>query len=367
MGPKKTLLCFAPQTPIPSPSPSPSIDPPPPDDSSPSTNILRECNLAIAAVRRGDHRRALTLVNDSISRYPDVAVVYSTRASVHIKTASQIQDSAARLHHLHSALEFDRRALELAPNSISFAFFHASALFELAKNDDAVGYDYDAVIQACARAMLLENPTDPFEDLLEFEESDLRNLTPEARIVEVRNKVTELIEKAKKFKKSVLGDNLDQLVEDNSLTEIKNEIEALQLKKMEIINPTPLDDRFKEKRKYKNLKKLLSNIDTVSRVRAYWKKSMNFEDKRELLKIGIEELRAHFAKNNLATAEEALTEAMDLAKKEDKWKFWECCCCGERFLNGETTVEHIRTRIWVLCPRIYDLLCRKWFLKQLST
>jgi hypothetical protein len=343
----------------PSPAPSPSVDPLPPDE---KMNVIQDLERAVAAVHDGDLSTALKIINDSLSRYPDSAALHSTRGGIHFQVASQTRDSAARVKHLEIALIGDCRALQLASNSISFARYRALTLFELAQNDAAVCFDYDAVIEACERALLLDNPTYPVEDLLDVGGIlYVDNPSPVNRIEEVKKKLVKLMEESKKNKKSttVLGhgdgeEKLKQLVDDNSLiSEIQDEIKSLQRRKEDILKASDpqnihslysQDDRLRieEKRKYINLKKVVSNVDIIARARPYWNNTMNFQDKKELLKIRIKELIAHFDRNKLAMAKAILQEAIDFAKTRKFWKFWECCCCGDRFLDGQSNVNHIK-------------------------
>jgi hypothetical protein len=234
----------------PSLAPSPSTQPTPPPE---KMIIIEELELAVAAVRGRNLSTALKLVDDSLSRYPDSAVLHSIRGAIHFQAASQTShNSAAQVEHLKSSLDGDRRALQLAPNSVSFARYYAQALFELAQNDAAVEYDYNAVIEACECALLLDNPTDPVEDLLGIGGMAYVDPSPVGRIEEVKKNLVNLMEESKKNKKSTL---------------LVDEIESLQLqrRKEETIEPSPQnhalslpppDDfpRIEEKRNhYKNL------------------------------------------------------------------------------------------------------------------
>jgi len=215
--------------------------------------VIEELDLAVAVVRGRNLSTALKLVDDSLSRYPDSAVLHSIRGAIHFQAASQTShNSAAQVEHLKSSLDGDRRALQLAPNSVSFARYYAQALFELAQNDAAVEYDYNAVIEACECALLLDNPTDPVEDLLGIGGMAYVDPSPGGRIEEVKKNLVNLMEESKKNKKTTL---------------LVDEIESLQLqrRKEEIIEPSPQnhalfwpppDDwpRIEEKRNYyKNL------------------------------------------------------------------------------------------------------------------
>jgi hypothetical protein len=108
------------------------------------------------------------------------------------------------------------------------------------------------VIEACERALLLDNPTDPVEDLMGVGGMAYVDPGPARRIEEVKKNLVNFMEESNKNKKSTL---------------LVDEIESLQLqhKKEEIIEPSPPNHalfrpppdywpRIKEKRNYyKNL------------------------------------------------------------------------------------------------------------------
>jgi hypothetical protein len=270
-----------------------------------------------------------------LSRHPEI--MHGSRSLLQYKTALLIHDSnTRRLERLNDAVDSSRQALALSPNSISFALFHAILLFELARNGAG---SYDAVVQEGERALLIENPTDPGYEVP----------VPALRLEKMRKVLAELIEKSKR-QIIILGggnrrDKWKPLLEDNSLAEVKAEFEATLRRKMKIpgrrapldfVSPS-LDDRVGEKRKIKKHKKVESNnVATISRVRAFWNDKMSVENKRELLRIGIEDLKAYLDKNKLRMAKEVLTEAIDYAKAEKLWSFWACYYCGQRVFDSDT-------------------------------
>jgi hypothetical protein len=69
---------------------------------------------------------------------------------------------------------------------------------------------------------------------------------------------------------------------------------------------------------------------------------MNFQDKKDLLKIEIEKLTKHLDGKKLSMAKKVLMEAIDFMKTWRSWKFYECCFCGDRFLDGESITKHIK-------------------------
>lgn len=203
---------------------------------------------------------------------------------------------------------------------------------------------------------MIENPTDPDDDLTLMDETLAEDSSRESRIENVRKKLAEQIELIKNsmiLEEWTRTENLKQRLNDISLQQVTEEIESLQRKKKAIIEsrlpnvemPTESpsrDNRFQGRRKYKNLKKSLSNDDLQGQARTYWINQMNDKEKKDLLKIGTDELEAHFDQRKLTNENEFLMEAVNFARGKEKWKFCECCCCGEIFLDAESTVKHIK-------------------------
>ncbi|KAE8056031.1 hypothetical protein FH972_012834 [Carpinus fangiana] len=178
------------------PTLAPSTPPSPPNE---KINVIIEMKRADAAARGGNLSTVLKLIDDSLTRYPDSAVLYSIRSNFHVLVVSQIShdDSAAKVKHLERVLDACHRAVQLAPNSIYFALYPAMVLFRLAQNDAALEYDYNDVIQAFEQALVLENPTDPVEDLLNVEWIRYVNPSPAFQIEQVKKKLVNLLEESK--------------------------------------------------------------------------------------------------------------------------------------------------------------------------
>lgn len=271
------------------------------------------------------------MVEAILSRHPEI--MHCIRSLTHYKTASLIGDSTTRrLERLKTSLESSRQALGLSPDSIAVALFHAVLLFELARNDAG---SYDAVVQECERALLIESPTDSGSE-------------------KMRKELVELIEKSKR-QMIVLGggnkrEKWKRLVEDNSLAEVKTEFKAMLRRKMRIAGRRAPPE---EKRKINKHKKVESN--DAATIRAFWNDKMSVENKRELVRIGIEDLKAYLDKNKLRMAKEVLTEAIDYAKAEKIWRFWECSYCGERVLDSVSD-KHLWGHVGTLSKSFLSLL-----------
>ena len=194
---------------------------------------------------------------------------------------------------------------------------------------------YDSAIQECESALSIKNPLDPMQDNLGIVQYTPLESTPESRVGKVRTKLRELIAKAKKYK-------FKKLVEDNSLAfralheikvEINKRLETVMQSLVEL--PSPSTSR-------KLLKKILLNVDAITRARAYWNNEMSLEAKKELLSVSVD---VNFDKNKSmgVKAKEVLAEAVEYAKETRNWKFSTCCCCGERFFDEELNMEHIKS------------------------
>ena len=76
---------------------------------------------------------------------------------MHARAASVLDDPAARARHHRAALQAAQRAVELAPESIELAHFHAMLPFDAANDARA----YEEVVAECERGLSIEVPSDP--------------------------------------------------------------------------------------------------------------------------------------------------------------------------------------------------------------
>ncbi|XP_057983147.1 uncharacterized protein LOC131168020 [Malania oleifera] len=362
--------------------------------------VCQECERALTALRRGNHTKALRLMKDACSRHEGSAFAHRVHGTVCARVASLIDDPNAKQRHLKNAIESARRATALSPNSIEFAYFYANLLFE-ASNDNK---GYDEVVQECERALSIEKPIDPAKQSLQ-EESQLKVSNPEARIANVQQDIRALIQKANIASISTwmknLGNNGNEEkfrfipmrrftedpvevkgVQSRRSNEIKKATKTLEERRMEIevrvaaarllqqkpdSPQSPKDDvlvfespagshRLGERRRYANMKKFLSSVDRMDQVRTYWK-SMSVEKKRGLLKVAICDLEAHFSSSKDGVASEVLLEALNFAKENNTWKFWACCCCGEKLADPNLLMRHIMgEHLGHLSPKLQSVL-----------
>ncbi|XP_030969797.1 uncharacterized protein LOC115990075 [Quercus lobata] len=308
------------------------------DDQSPT--ITKEVEDAMKENQNGNYTKALTLVEATLSQHPSSALALAALSFCHLKFVFSAEHSttpvssddgllqlAETFNHVKEAVDLSKRAVHLCPNSLACWFFHVNALFKLTEYDANAGHE--PVIEACDAGLAIE-----------FAPEDLAT---EPRIEEFRT-CLRLIKLQSKY-----------LIDTKYLENLKNEIQELQERKEEIeeraitasknFETTELMPLPENKRKIKNLKKVVVlDVDTVERrVKTYWNDTMTMEQKKDLLRIQIEDLKLHFAKNKLAM--EVMKQAVEYATGAKNWKFssnTECRWCGERFFNAKLTGEHMK-------------------------
>ncbi|CAO2826742.1 unnamed protein product [Amaranthus hypochondriacus] len=368
-----------------------------------SAAIKQECEKALNSIRRGNHNKALRLMKESSQKYENSALFHRVYGTICMKVAGIIDDPNTKQRHLRNAVESARKASVLSPDSIEFAHFYASLLFDTA-ND---GKDYDGVIAECYRALAIENPIDPLKDNLnnqQLEESSPAVSTPEERITQVKGELEGLINKSNIASISTWMKNLGgppgeekfrliplrRLTEDpldsryfstsNSNNRRPNEIKKAtktpeeRRKEIEVRvaaarllqqkseqgenseedkNGRGLQSsnsvsgsgssKIGERRRPGIDKRNSSFRERKDQVRSFWN-SMNNEMKWSLLNVGISDLRAHFSalsNKDGGQACEILSEALQFVETTNSWKFWACCRCGEKFSLPDNLVQHV--------------------------
>ena len=214
--------------------------------------------------------------------------------------------------------------MELSPDSLYLRSYHVNALFDLADYDSA-NARFEPVIEACDAALAMEDPI-LMEGFLENEEQ-----TRESQIEELRT-ILRLFKMHSRH-----------IIDAEYVENIRNEIQEVQDRKDEIEQSAIVARKNFEmdSRKLKNPKK-----DTMeTQVKAYWNNTMSMELKEDLLRIRIEDLKLHFAKNEspaaVAVAEEVM-QAVEYVKISQNWKFSTCCLCDVRIFNEEWFAEHMK-------------------------
>ncbi|XP_057514658.1 LOW QUALITY PROTEIN: uncharacterized protein LOC130796340 [Actinidia eriantha] len=352
-------------------------------DASSYSAIKLECERALTALRRGNHTKALRLMKEMSAKHENSAhsaLIHRFQGTVCFKVASIIDDLNAKQRHLKNAIESARKAVLLSPNSVEFAHFYANLLYGAA-NDRK---EFEEVVQECERALAIENPIDPAKERLQ-DESQQKMLTADARIGHVQNEIRLLIQNSNI---SILMKNLghgeekfrliplrrvseDPMEVTSNQTRRPNEIKkatktpeerrkeievrvaAARLLQQKSESPQSQNDdnnalasssgsaqRVGERRKSGNTRKIASSAERRDWVKSYWN-FVSLDMQKDLLRIMISELKAHFSSAKNSLANEVISEAISFAESNRTWKFWMCYCCSERIADSETHMQHV--------------------------
>ncbi|KAJ1379580.1 Ubiquitin specific protease domain [Sesbania bispinosa] len=323
-----------------------------PQSAFPSHSAIKaECERALTALRRGNHTRALKLMKDCCSRHensPHSAFVHRVHGTVWVKVAAVMDDPSAKQRHLKNAVECGRKAVELSPNSIEFAHFYASALFDTANE----GKEFEEVVHECERALAVEKPNDPAKESLQ-DESQQKIPTAEARVLHVQNELRQLIQKANIASLSSWmkhlgnGEEKFRLIPIRRPTEDPMEVRVVQSRRsneIKKVTKTP-EERRKEIEVRVAAARLLQHKSespqsqsegdrderttssghrrkngharkngTSGLVQSYWD-SMSLDMKKGLLRIRVCDLMSHFGSLKDTLPKEVLSEALSYAEE----------------------------------------------------
>ncbi|XVF54239.1 hypothetical protein PTKIN_Ptkin05aG0164500 [Pterospermum kingtungense] len=84
---------------------------------------------------------------------------------------------------------------------------------------------------------------------------------------------------------------------------------------------------------------------------------MSVDSKKDLLRIRVSDLKAHFGLLKDGPASEVLSEALAFAEVNKAWKFWVCCRCSEKFADSESHMQHIvQEHMGNLLPKMQNVL-----------
>ncbi|XP_057443061.1 uncharacterized protein LOC130734595 isoform X2 [Lotus japonicus] len=370
----------------------------------PRSAIKAECERALTALRRGNNARALKLMKDCCSRHensPHSAFLHRVHGTVCVKVAEVMDDPNAKQRYLKNAVDCGKKAVELSPNSIEFAHFYASSLYDTASD----GGEYEEVAHVCERALAVETPNDPAKESLQ-EESQQKIQTAEARVAHVQSELRQLIQKANiasfscwmktlgngedRFRLIPIGRTSEEPVDERQVqarrgNEIKKVIKSpeerrkeievrvaaarlLQHNKSEPPPPQSQDDRdgtheravdtysSGNRRKYGHARNNGSSAEREGLVRSYWN-GMSLDMKMGLLRVKVCDLKSHFGSLKDPLPKEVLSEALSYAEVNRTWKFWLCYCCGEKLPSAEAHGRHVvQEHMGNLAPKMQRLL-----------
>ncbi|XP_021306691.1 uncharacterized protein LOC8059839 isoform X3 [Sorghum bicolor] len=361
--------------------------------------VRAEVDKALACLQRGSHARALRLMKDALARHGEASSPLLLRAhgTVHARAASVLDDPAARARHHRAALQAAQRAVELAPESIELAHFHAMLLFDAANDARA----YEEVVAECERGLSIEVPSDPSPHSLRLPgpdvdqvQSELRSLIQKAnlasistwvktlggagddklRLIPVRRIADEPMEgrlvptapsprRPNEIKKATK-------TPEERRQEIEVRLAAMRLLQQQkeqsngVVSATPASSLSQgdeapsssqssvgghraDRRKGGSRKATGSSAsERTDQVRAYWG-SIPVEQRLAFLNTSISELKSHYAsaihkeKDAASAASDVLNEAIQFAIKHSKWDFMVCGRCRDQFADVEALRWHV--------------------------
>ncbi|KAL4566551.1 hypothetical protein LXL04_030668 [Taraxacum kok-saghyz] len=360
-----------------------------------------ECEKALNALRRGNHTKALRLMKEMCAKHENkanLALIHRVQGTVCVKVASIIDDPNGKQRHLKNAIESAKKAVMLSPNSAEFAHFYANLLYETA-ND---GKDYEDSVQECERALSITNPIDPGKESLQ-DESQQKLSSPDARIGHVQNELKALLQKAnlgtisswmknlgngeEKFriipirrapedpmdvrvaqarrpndiKKASKTDEerkkeIEVKVAAARLLQQKQELSLSQTETDKVPEPSSVPGQRTERRKNGKVRKHASNSERKDSILPFWN-SMGTDSKKNLFKIKLSDIKAHFRSLKDSLAYEVISEALSFGVSNNCWEFWMCCQCNEKFPDPESHKQHIlQIHVDTLPPKLQAVL-----------
>ncbi|CAM8929160.1 unnamed protein product [Rhodiola kirilowii] len=362
-------------------------------------SIKMECERAVTALRRGNHNKAIRLLKEASHKYKNSALIHRVQATAFVKAASVVDDPNVKGRHFKNALESARRAVELSPNSIEFAFYHAKLLCDL--STDAP--QFEQVRHECEKALGVDNPIDPAKESL-LDESQHKISTAEQRIANIRDELNALIHTShikslsnlmKTFGhmedkitivplNRTVEDPMDPMLLENrkpneirkankTTEERRKEVEvrvaAARLLQQKPDSPPSLVDgdghktishfsseKSGDTRKSRNDRKNISLFERRDRVRPYWN-SMSMDSKHGLFEVRVCDMKTYFASYKDRLANDLLCEALDFAEAYKTWTFWMCCRCFEKFADPNSHIQHVvREHMGNLVPRFQSVM-----------
>ncbi|KAK3150574.1 hypothetical protein QOZ80_3AG0234970 [Eleusine coracana subsp. coracana] len=356
--------------------------------------VRAEVDKALACLQRGSHARALRLMKDAIARHGEGSpLLLRAHGTVYSRAAAVLDDPAARARHHRAALQVARRAVDLAPDSVELAHFHALLLYDAAPDSCA----YEDVIAECERGLSIEAPSDPAPHSLRLPapdldqvQSDLRNLIQKANIASISTWVKTLgggddklrlipVRRLSDESESRLVPTVPSLRRTNEIKkatktpeerrqEIEVRLAAMRLLQQqqqqnnaavaadssssqsqgdEAPSSSSQSSHRADRRKGGSRKATISSAsDRMDQVRAFWG-SISVERRLAFLKTSIYDLKSHYAtgmhkdKEAASAAADVLDDALGFASKSGKWEFWTCGRCRKRFADAESHQWHV--------------------------
>ena len=321
------------------------------DDS--SSEIIRSaCEQALRDVS-SNPQKSLKRIKDLISKHPNSAPVHHTQSFVHFKIYSQTSSSFSTLKqkYLNNAADSAKKSLSLFPNSITLNYLNARIFIKMATYSS----DYQRIIDHCWKALkALPSGLGPGEDII-ASQPEMGGNSQESRIQTLKQVLLDVMEKAK-IESLLIGKDVSEKMKESACLRIKARVPKDE--------ELPCEYERNEKRKFiKNeikilrdcekrvcagfvvkdpqsiLNKVKADSSNITIVSNYWKE-MSSEETRGLLQVSIDEIAGYYKKHDRLVAD-YLLEAVDFARKTNKWKCLKCFSCALFFFEWKELRSHV--------------------------
>ncbi|KAF2937451.1 uncharacterized protein [Oryza sativa Japonica Group] len=417
MGRKKRTLNTAAAAANPTPPSPPAAGHPDAAAADGGAAVRAVCEKALAALQRGNHAKALRVVKDAVGKHGEGSpLLLRAQGTVLARYAAVLDEPVSRARHQRLALEAARKAVELAPDSIELAHFHAMLLYEIAS--DTTGYE--AASSECNRGMAIQSPTDPAPHSLRLPAPDVEQVKAELSNLLQRSNMTSISLWVKNMNMGYTPEDKVRVfpirrggADDSSEVrllpaapaprrpneikkanktpeerrkEIEVRLAAMRLMEQQKHNATsassstsqsqsPGDEapssscqssvsgHRADRRKGGSRKAAASPVSgRMNQVREFWA-TVPMDRRLAFLSTSISELKSHYAtamhkeKDAASLVSDVLNEAIRFATRSGKWEFLVCGRCEEHFADAESHVHHaMEEHVGVLPPRLNDVV-----------
>ncbi|KAF9619529.1 hypothetical protein IFM89_007277 [Coptis chinensis] len=329
------------------------------------SEIKKQAQNALNVHQRGDHSKALSLIEKSLSKFKRYANacgdLYRIQAAIYKNLADMCTVRKKKKKCLKNAVESARMAASSSHRSLEFFLCYANLLYEtLGSTPDGI----EKISAECNRAYAIDEPIDPSEGIIQ-DEGIMKISSPQERIVKVKKQLSDLsdrvwgrsssttsetanttddLENEEKGKK-ILDDPLEGQFKKTTKTkeERRKEKQVTAADLFGVDNPSgpvshcPRMERLMQK---KNTQNFLSGWQKKQKIAPYFR-SLSQDQMKNLLEVSTKHLLDYYSKQKDKRARDVISEALAFVRENSNWKFRMCCCCSKPFANDRLHIEHL--------------------------
>ncbi|KAJ6734777.1 UBIQUITIN SPECIFIC PROTEINASE [Salix purpurea] len=260
-------------------------------------------------------------------------------------------EQALRDKYLNNAADSAKKTLSLFPNSITLNYLNARIFIKFAKYSS----DYQRIFDHCWKALkALPSGLGPGEDII-ASQPEMGGKSQESRILRLKQVLLDVMDRSS-IESLLIGKNVREKMKENACLRIKVRVpidEELPRKfernekrnfiKNEINIFRDCEKKvcagFVIKRPQSILDKVKADASKITIVSNYWKE-VSSEERRGLLQVSIDEIAGYYKKHDRLVAD-CFLEAVDFARKTNKWKCLRCFSCASLFFDWKDLRSHV--------------------------